>query len=136
MADAVFKDVHTKEITIGGSNSTNAVTVKSGDGEISVLLRVNSDGSGVVRVYDASENIKSMLGAGYLILGASAIDDQSIIRCDSTTKGITIPRMTTAQANTMSGAGCLAGAIIYNSTLNKMEVFVGGGWQTITSVAR
>lgn len=49
---------------------------------------------------------------------------------------LSLPIKTTTQANTMSGANLLDGTIIFNTTLNKAEVWTGSVWETITSVGR
>ena len=48
----------------------------------------------------------------------------------------TLPQASTTVINNMSGADLLSGAMIYNLTLAKAEVFTGDEWETITSVAR
>ena len=47
-----------------------------------------------------------------------------------------LPKKTTTQADAMSGATLISGAMIYNITLGKAEVWSGTAWETITSVAR
>lgn len=47
-----------------------------------------------------------------------------------------LPPMNTSEADTMSNAGMLSATMIFNTDLAKAEVFSGGGWETITSVAR
>ena len=43
------------------------------------------------------------------------------------------PRMTTTNRNTMTNAGLEAGAVIYNTTTNKLQVYNGSSWETISS---
>ena len=48
------------------------------------------------------------------------------------------PRVTTGQRNNLrdgvSGSATLrTGAMIYNTTLNKLQVWTGSGWETVTS---
>lgn len=47
-----------------------------------------------------------------------------------------LPQHTTTSADALSGSLVLSGAMIFNKTLGKAEVWVGGGWETITSVGR
>ncbi len=48
-----------------------------------------------------------------------------------------LPQGSTTEINSISGALLISGAMMYNTTLHKAELFVGGvGWETITSVAR
>jgi hypothetical protein len=43
------------------------------------------------------------------------------------------PKMTTTNRNTMTTAGLEAGGVIYNTTTNKLQVYNGSSWETITS---
>lgn len=47
-----------------------------------------------------------------------------------------LPQGTTTVIDTLSGAALMSGAVVYNTTLSKAEVFTGTAWETITSVAR
>lgn len=49
---------------------------------------------------------------------------------------LTLPQLTTAEANSLSGATPLSGLMIYNKTLAKVEFYTPLGWETITSAAR
>jgi len=72
---------------------------------------------------------------GSASMGTSSNTTSAMLDLTSTTQGLLPPRLTTAQSNTLSGSA-IAGITIYNSTLNKLEVFTGSGWETVTSVAR
>lgn len=56
----------------------------------------------------------------------------SILQCDSNTKGFLPPRMTTGQKNAIAAPA--AGLIVFDNTINKLCVFSGIAWETITSV--
>ena len=47
------------------------------------------------------------------------------------------PKITTAQRNLLvggiSGVSTETGALIFNTSLNKLQVYNGNGWETITS---
>lgn len=47
------------------------------------------------------------------------------------TNGATIPSLTTSQKTSLTA---IAGQIVFDSTLNKLCVYTGSAWQTITSV--
>ena len=47
------------------------------------------------------------------------------------TTPIVFPSYTTAQKNALSTS---VGSVVFDSTLSKLSLFTGGGWQTITSV--
>ena len=56
----------------------------------------------------------------------------AIVAMNSTTKGFLPPRMTTAQKNLIGTPA--AGLVVYDTTLNKLAVFTGVNWETVTSV--
>jgi hypothetical protein len=66
-------------------------------------------------------------------LGATTANASAIFDITSTTKGFLPPRMTTAQKVTLA-ATAVAGLMIYDTNLNKLCVYTGAGWETITSV--
>ena len=45
------------------------------------------------------------------------------------------PRMTTANRNTMTSSGIGSGSIIYNTTNNRLEVYLPGGWAGIATIS-
>lgn len=56
----------------------------------------------------------------------------AILQSDSTTKGFLPPRMTTTQKNAISSPA--TGLVVYDTTLNKLAVYTGAGWEVITSI--
>jgi hypothetical protein len=75
------------------------------------------------------KNANDTFGAG-LSVGAS-LNASAILQADSTTKGFLPPRMTTTQKNAIGTPA--AGLVIYDTTLNKLCVYTGAAWETITS---
>jgi hypothetical protein len=73
------------------------------------------------------ENLIVDPGATFANLPVSAVADFR-----STSSGVLMPRMTTAQKNAITTP--LAGLIVYDTTLNKLCVYTGAGWETITSI--
>lgn len=66
-------------------------------------------------------------------IGATTtINASAILQVTSTTQGFLPPRMTTAQKNAIAAPA--AGLTIYDTTLNKLCVFTGVNWETVTSV--
>jgi hypothetical protein len=59
-------------------------------------------------------------------------DSSSVLKLDSTTKGFTPPRMTSAQKNSISSPQ--EGTIVFDTALKKMCMYGATGWETITSV--
>jgi hypothetical protein len=50
----------------------------------------------------------------------------------STTKGFLPPRMTTTQKNAIATPA--TGLVLYDTTLNKLAVYTGSAWETVTSI--
>ena len=69
--------------------------------------------------------------AGNVGIGTSSPNAASIIDAQSTTKGVRFPNMTTTQKNAMAN---VAGNVIFDTTLGKLCVNSGSGWETITSI--
>jgi hypothetical protein len=74
---------------------------------------------------------QSTYGGGYF--NTATPQASAILQADSTTQGFLPPRMTTAQKVTLA-ATAVAGLMIYDTNLNKLCVYTGAGWETITSV--
>jgi hypothetical protein len=68
--------------------------------------------------------------AGNVGVGTASPNAASIIDAQSTTKGVRFPNMTTTQKNAIAN---VAGNVIFDTTLGKLCVNTGSGWQTITS---
>ena len=66
-------------------------------------------------------------------INTSSVNASAVLQADSTTQGFLPPRMTTAQKVTLA-ATAIAGLMIYDTNLNKMCVYTGAGWETITSI--
>ena len=62
----------------------------------------------------------------------TAPDAQSILDITSTTKGVLLPRMTTAQRNAINpSAGADFGMVIYNTSTSTYDYWDGSAWQQI-----
>ena len=49
-----------------------------------------------------------------------------------------LPRLTTSERNSLrdgrtAGTTLLSGSLIYNTSVNKLQVYTGSGWETVTS---
>jgi hypothetical protein len=62
----------------------------------------------------------------------AAANTKAVLDLTSTTKGFLPPRMTTAQRDAISSPP--AGLMVYNTTLNKLNVYNGTTWETVTSL--
>ena len=69
---------------------------------------------------------------GSVGIGTSSPSASSILDAQSTTKGVRMPNMTTAQKNAIVSPA--AGLMVFDTTLKKLCVYTGTAWQTITSV--
>jgi hypothetical protein len=69
--------------------------------------------------------------SGNVGIGATA-NASAILDAQSTTKGVRMPNMTTAQKNAIASPA--AGLMVFDTTLAKLCVYSGAAWQTITSV--
>lgn len=68
---------------------------------------------------------------GSLGIGTTA-NNSAILDAQSTTKGVRLPNMTTAQKTAIVTPA--AGLVVFDTTLAKLCVYTGAAWQTITSV--
>jgi hypothetical protein len=86
------------------------------------LIFSNSVGTETVRITNS----------GSLGIGTAAPSSSAIFEAQSTTKGVRMPNMTTAQKNAIVSP--VAGLIIFDTTLAKLCVYSGAAWQTVTSI--
>jgi hypothetical protein len=71
--------------------------------------------------------------AGALNVGvATNANASAILEATSTTKGFLPPRMTTTEKTTIASPA--TGLVVYDTTLNKLSVYTGATWETVTSV--
>jgi hypothetical protein len=69
---------------------------------------------------------------GSLLLGTTTNAASSILTMESTTQGFLPPRMTTTEKNAIASPA--TGLVVYDNTLNKLSVFTGVTWETVTSL--
>jgi hypothetical protein len=70
--------------------------------------------------------------SAFFIIGTTTNNASAIIQADSTTRGFLPPRMTTTQKNAITTPA--TGLVLYDTTLNKLAVYTGSAWETVTSV--
>ena len=102
----------------------NAVRVTAAVGDTDIVFS-NYDGSNLV------EKMRIVGLTGSVGIGAANPNTAALLHLASTTKGFLPPVMTTAQKAAISTPP--AGLMIYDSNLNKLCVYTGAAWQTITS---
>jgi hypothetical protein len=69
---------------------------------------------------------------GEVVLGTYTSEATSALTINSTTKGFLPSRMTTTQKNAIVTPA--TGLVLYDTTLNKLCVYTGSAWETVTSV--
>ena len=91
----------------------------------------------------AGDTVNSILanGAAYDVNISQDLDCQDVdcrkitatgeVKCSSTTAPFYPPVVTTSQRNSISGM--TKGAMVFNSTTNKLNVYNGSGWEVVTS---
>jgi hypothetical protein len=125
--DSAACNINTGSINTGGGNiSTNAV--------ISALMII---GNGSSRLYYANAaNANLSVNATNITVSTSAYNAGSsasaVLEVLSTTQGFLPPRMTTTQKNAIATPA--TGLVLYDTTLNKLAVYTGSAWETVTSI--
>ena len=122
---STFKDLKVTGITTIGSGNETVFVNELGE----VGIKTTSSLSGVtINASQVSASIKSVaIGATVL---KSAVD---FADAGNLSKRFMIPPKVGA-AQTASLSGLVSGAMIYNTNLNKLQVYNGTNWETITSV--
>jgi hypothetical protein len=77
-------------------------------------------------------NGTTRLNDSVLISLSTSINSSAQLQVDSTTKGFLPPRMTTTQKTAISTPA--TGLVVYDTTLNKLSVYTGSAWETVTSI--
>lgn len=79
-------------------------------------------------IFDSSANSLLIQATGANAVAVAT----AILELSSTAKGFLPPRMTTTQKDAISSPA--TGLVVYDSTLNKLCVYTGAAWETVTSV--
>lgn len=125
-------------ITAGGSGMTYGIAINQvGQSGTKQWKYFECQLTGTAEFYIGSQTtfsngrqIWSSIGMLITSTASTDINANALLQVDSTTKGVLFPRMTTAQKNLISNT---AGLVIFDTTLAKLCVNSGAGWQTITS---
>jgi hypothetical protein len=125
-----------------GNSSPNAERVINAQGYVGnrAAYRFNNINGGTLEAcannltYANSWDCGSQGNIGLILTGATgtAAAGSSVLDMRSTTQGFLPPRMTTAQKNAIPSPA--TGLVLYDTTLNKLCVFTGVNWETVTSV--
>tara|TARA_R110000823_G_C15936572_1_gene500002 strand:- start:145 stop:777 length:633 start_codon:yes stop_codon:yes gene_type:complete len=133
-------------VGIGTTSPVKPLTVSTADQNSARVRIVNTSG----RTYDIVSGVDALLQSGFSIfdvtgattifvinasgnagIGTNSPNAASILDAQSTTKGVRFPNMTTTQKTAIAN---VAGNVVFDTTLGKLCVNSGSGWQTITSV--
>jgi hypothetical protein len=138
MAPDSFHSIATKEL-LAGKITTQNTSISSY--KFMSITNINND-ERLSMHYDSSIgiDIRSRDNVSILFIdedkavgistGAS-IDNSSKLQIESTTQGFLPPRMTTTQKGEIGTPA--TGLMVYDTTLNKLCVYTGSAWETITS---
>lgn len=94
---------------------------------------IGASSSGNITFITAGTNKMDLMNSGSLLLGTTTELPSSLLTIQSTSKGILIPRMTTAQKNAISSPA--TGLQIYDTDLNKLCIYNGTFWGTVDTIA-
>jgi hypothetical protein len=126
----VIETVQTKELTAGAwsMSGMNLLSYAGANANIGV------GDTNSLRLVTNNQNHVVISGTGrtrFAINSSNGADASSLVEFASTSYGILLPRMTTAQKNAIGSP--VAGLVVYDASLNKLCVYTGAAWETITS---
>lgn len=97
----------------------------------SIVIGESAIGIGANSVVLGNDSITVTALKGRVGIGTTAPNANAILDVTSTTMAFMPPRMTTVQKGNV--ASPTAGMVVYDSTLNKLCVYTGAAWETVTS---
>jgi len=114
---AAIADMKLASITTPGKVSGNAIT----SGTIGGSTAISTSG--------AIQTSGNITGTGKLGVGTASPHVSAVVDISSTTGGLLLPRMTTAQRDAISSPA--NGLQIYNTTTNQIQYYNGSSWQSL-----
>jgi hypothetical protein len=118
-----------------GSGATLAVDSYSAKSILSpgpgVALKLFGGSTAGLILGDTVNDQTAIVLGGQIGIGTMTPNAAALLHLSSTTMGFLPPVMTTAQKTAISGP--TAGLVVYDSDLNKLCVYTGSAWETITS---
>jgi hypothetical protein len=101
------------------------------NGDISIL---NDNVSGKIKFTSGGSSTAqaTLFSTGNFSIGSITDVGTAILQLTSTAKGFLPPRMTTAQKNAIGTPA--TGLVVYDTTLNKLALYTGAAWETVTSI--
>jgi hypothetical protein len=126
VGDATYTDYGARFIREGGANADTSIYHR-GTGPVRVFAQ---EAAPIVLSNNSTERMR-IDSDGNVGVGTTSPNAASIVDAQSTTKGVRFPNMTTTQKNAIAN---VAGNVVFDTTLGKLCLNTGSGWQTITSV--
>jgi hypothetical protein len=139
----VLKDTASTELLRLARNGSSFISILSpGGSPNAAVLKTNNSVNSMVFYTGSSGGIEVgdiAIGGSFFDIsqdsvclgGTKAVEATAVLEINSTTKGFLPPRMTTTQKGNISSP--VAGLVVYDTTLNKLCVYTGSGWETVTS---
>jgi hypothetical protein len=125
------------KLSVGGSDAPKINLLVASGAErafidytqATTIMRIDSDGDISLRTNNTeSIRINAFNNVG---IGTASPNASAILDVQSTTKGVRMPNMTTAQKNAIASPA--AGLMVFDTTLSKLCVYTTA-WETITSL--
>jgi len=131
---------------MGVAGDITVFTVQSADGSMSRINLANTTRNWTISNYGSQFSPNGSLviadeqaaairllidTSGNVGIGTATPNASALLDVQSTTKGVRMPNMTTAEKNAISSPA--AGLMVFDTTLAKLCVYTGAAWQTITS---
>jgi hypothetical protein len=122
----------------------NSLTIEAGTGDSQVAFRSGGsprflfgyeDADDGFRIYNYGTTSTALFvksNTGNVGIGTTSPNAAALLDLTTTSKGFLPPRMTTTQRNAITSVP--AGLMVYNTTLNKLNVYNGTTWETVTSL--
>lgn len=121
-----------------GTNRIGGLDFRTHDGSgMQLRIRLNNLGNVMIggTFIDSGHRLQVTGAASFstqVIIGSNtAINTSAALQIDSTTRGFLPPRVTTVEKNAIGTPG--TGLVVYDTTLNKLCVYTGAAWQTVSS---
>ena len=133
-------------VGIGTTSPSSKLQINTAT-DVSARFRSITDGAGthmdIFSANDAANAYKVLsINASNLLLNSDSLGNvgigttspnaNALLDISSTTKAFMPPRMTTTQKAAI--ASPTAGMVVYDATLNKLSVYTGAVWETVTSI--
>ena len=129
--------VNTDGVNVNGTAFTKGLKVEiatTGSSLIGAELQLDHTNSGYshtalqLEASGATNNYALVTVGGNVGIGTATPAASALMDLTSTTGSLLLSRMTTTQRNALTAVN---GMILYNSTLNKVQVYEGGAWASV-----